>query len=73
MFRIPASFYVLLSHNQSQRGKRQGKSPMAWAGLQNVPTLSQLFDQLAQTENVIPVPTDFFKVPKKCYPILADL
>lgn len=64
---------LVWNHHPFQRGKRQGKSPMAWAGLQNVPTLSQLFDQLAQTENVIPVPTDFFKVPKKCYPILADL
>jgi hypothetical protein len=60
---------LVWNHHPFQRGKRQGKSPMAWAGLHNVPTLAQLFDQLAQTENAIPAPADFFKVPKMCYPI----
>lgn len=64
---------LVWNHHPFQRGKRQGKSPMAWAGMHNVPTLAQLFDQLAQAENAIPVPTEFIKVPKKCYPISVGL
>jgi hypothetical protein len=64
---------LLWNHHPFQRGKRRDKSPMAWAGLENVPTLAQLFDQLVQPERAIPLSTEFFKVPEKCYPIYADL
>lgn len=64
---------LVWNHHPFQRGKRRGKSPMAWAGMQNVPTLSQLFDQLAQVEKAIPVPAESLKVPQKCYPISVGL
>ena len=58
------------NHHVFQRSsKRQGKSPLELAGLEKVPTLSELFDWLAKTEKPIPTPTEFFKVPEKCYPI----
>jgi hypothetical protein len=46
---------------------------MAWAGFEDAPTLSGLFDRLVESERPIPLPADFFKVPKKCYPILVEL
>ena len=57
------------NHHIFQRGKRQGKSPMALAGLENVPSLPKLFDQLSRSEKPVPVSVDFFKVQEKCYPI----
>src|SRR3990170_591923 len=57
------------NHHPFQRGKRQGKSPMALAGFEDAPTLSALFDRLTKTEKTILVPAEFFKVPQKCYPI----
>jgi hypothetical protein len=60
------------NHHPFQRGKRQGKSPMAWAGFEDAPSLSQLFDRLVEREKPIPLPVDFFKVPKKCYPISVE-
>ena len=64
---------LLWNHHPFQRGKRQGMSPMALAGLDHVPTLSELFDRLAETKKAIPVPAEFFKVLQKCYPISAML
>jgi hypothetical protein len=55
---------VVWNHHVFQRGKRQGKSPMQAAGLENVPSLSSLFDWLANTEKPCPAPPEFFKVPK---------
>ena len=60
---------LLWNHHPFQRGKRQGKSPMALAGFEDAPTLSALFDRLTKTEKAIPVSAEFFKVPQKCYPI----
>lgn len=58
------------NHHIFQRSsKRQGKSPLELAGLEKVPTLSELFDWLALTEKPIPAPIEFFKVPEMCYPI----
>jgi len=55
---------LVWNHHVFQRGKRQGKSPMEWAGLEHVPTLSNLFDWLANTEKLCPAPPEFFKVQK---------
>jgi hypothetical protein len=55
---------LVWNHHVFQRGKRQGKSPMQWTGLENIPTLSSLFDWLADTEKPYPAPSEFFKVPK---------
>jgi hypothetical protein len=55
---------LVWNHHVFQRGKRQGKSPMQAAGLENVPSLSSLFDWLAKTEKPSPAPSEFFKVPK---------
>jgi len=64
---------LLWNHHVFQRGKRQGKSPIELAGLENVPALPELFDRLTMTEKSIPLPAHFFKVPKKCYPISINL
>ena len=64
---------LLWNHHPFQRGKRRGKSPLALAGIENVPTLSELFAQLAFTKKAIPVAPEFFKVQHKCYPITAML
>jgi hypothetical protein len=61
------------NHHPFQRGKRQGKSPLALAGLEDAPTLAELFDRLVGKEPPIPAPDWFFKVPQKCYPISASL
>lgn len=55
---------LVWNHHVFQRGKRQDKSPMQWAGLENVPSLSSLFDWLADTEKPTPLPSEFFKVQK---------
>jgi hypothetical protein len=55
---------LVWNHHVFQRGKRQGKSPMQWAGLENVPSLSSLFDRLADSQKPSPAPSEFFKVPK---------
>jgi hypothetical protein len=55
---------LVWNHHVFQRGKRQGKSPMELAGLENVPALSQLFDHLLKVEKAIPVPAEYFKVQK---------
>jgi len=51
---MPAWLLPLLqlvwNHHVFQRGKRQGKSPMEQAGLENVPALSSLFTWLAHTQ-----------------------
>lgn len=60
---------LVWNHHVFQRGKRQGKSPLELAGLVDVPALPSLFDRLTETNESIPVPADFFKVPEKCYPI----
>jgi hypothetical protein len=60
---------LIWNHHIFQRGKRQGKSPMALAGLENVPSLPKLFDLLSRSEKPVPVSADFFKVQEKCYPI----
>jgi hypothetical protein len=62
---------LVWNHHVFQRGKRQGKSPMELAGIENVPALSDLFDWLAKPKKSIPVTAEFFKVPEKCYPISA--
>jgi hypothetical protein len=64
---------VVWNHHPFQRGKRQGQSPLALAGVEEVPTLAQLFDRLASREQPIPAPDWFFKVPQKCYPISTTL
>jgi hypothetical protein len=56
---------LLWNHHPFQRGKRRGKSPMAWAGLEHVPTLAQLFDQLVQPEKAISLPNDFLRCQKR--------
>lgn len=74
---VPAWLLPLLqavwNHHPFQRGKRQGKSPLAFAGLENAPTLGEFFDRLVGEEQPIPAPDWFFKVPQKCYPISATL
>lgn len=74
---IPAWLLPLLqvvwNHHPFQRGKRQGKSPLAWAGVEDVPTLAELFNRLVGMEQLTPVPDGFFKVPQKCYPISLDI
>jgi len=73
---IPAWLLPLLqlvwNHHVFQRGKRQGKSPMEWTGLEKVPALSSLFKWLADPQKPLPVSAEFFKVPEKCYPILVE-
>jgi hypothetical protein len=74
---MPAWLLPLLqavwNHHPFQRGKRQGKSPLAWAGVKEAPTLAELFDRLVGKEKPIPAPDWFFKVPQKCYPISVDI
>lgn len=36
------------NHHPFQRGKRQGKSPLEWAGVEDVPTLSDAFNTLLE-------------------------
>jgi len=36
------------NHHPFQRGKRQGKSPLEWAGVEDVPTLSEAFTTLLE-------------------------
>ena len=73
---MPAWLLPLLqlvwNHHVFQRGKRQGKSPMEWTGLEKVPALSSLFKWLADPQKPLPVSAEFFKVPEKCYPILVE-
>ena len=57
------------NHHPFQRGKRQGKSPLALAGVEDAPTLAELFDRLVGRKQPSPAPEWFFKVPQKCYPI----
>ncbi len=52
------------NHHIFQRGKRQGSSPMALAGLHSAPSLSELFDQLACSKNPVPVSADFLRCRK---------
>jgi len=42
---------LLWNHHTFQRGKRAGKSPLAWAGVADVPALSQVLDQLLGPES----------------------
>jgi hypothetical protein len=57
---MPAWLLPLLqlvwNHHPFQRGKRQGKSPMEWAGLEQVPTLAGLFDRLIEPGQACPTP-----------------
>jgi hypothetical protein len=46
---------------------------MTLAGLDDAPSLSELFDQLVSSHNFVPVSADFFKVQEKCYPISEGL
>jgi hypothetical protein len=55
---------LVWNHHVFQRGKRQGKSPMEWAGLENVPALSTLFDELTNSKKPNLAPPDFIKVQK---------
>ena len=55
---------LVWNHHRFQRGKRQGKSPLEWAGIEYPPSLSELFDQLAVANMPISDLPDFFKVPK---------
>lgn len=70
---IPAWLLPLLqafwNHHPFQRGKRRGKSPLAWAGLEPVPSLSQWIDSLLPFPQVVDPDRWVFKVPEKCYPI----
>ncbi len=64
---------LIWNHHVFPRGKRQGQSPLALAGLENVVSLSAQLDQLTQSEKPAPVSADFFKVQEKCYPISVGL
>ena len=55
---------LVWNHHVFQRGKRQGKSPMQLAGLENVPALADLFDRLTSVEKPIPLPVDFVRCRK---------
>jgi hypothetical protein len=55
---------LVWNHHVFQRGKRQGKSPMEWAGLEHVPALSTLFDYLTNSQKPNLAPPDFIKVQK---------
>lgn len=55
---------LVWNHHIFQRGKRQGKSPMALAGLENALSLSELLDQLIQSGKSIPVSADFLRCKK---------
>ena len=55
---------LVWNHHVFQRGKRQGKSPMEWAGFDNVPALSALFDHLTNSQRPSLVQPDFIKVQK---------
>ena len=55
---------LVWNHHVFQRGKRQGNSPMALAGLENVPALSDLFDQLTTAQKPIPIPVDLLRCQK---------
>jgi hypothetical protein len=59
---------LVWNHHAFQRGKRQGKSPMAWAGFENVPDLSTLFDYLTKSQKPNPVSADFIRVQKSVTP-----
>jgi hypothetical protein len=61
------------NHHVFQRGKRHGSCPMALAGLENVPSLTELFDHLTQPDHYFSLSADFFKVQEKCYPISVGL
>jgi hypothetical protein len=65
---MPAWLLPLLqlvwNHHIFQRGKRQGKSPMEWAGFENAPPLSTLFDYLTNSQKPSLAPADFIKVQK---------
>jgi len=63
---------LVWNHHIFQRGKRQGKSPMELAVVENVPALSDLFDWLVEIEKPIPVSTEFTKVPEMYYPISME-
>ena len=63
---------LVWNHHIFQRGKRQGKSPMELAVVENVPALSDLFNWLVESEKPIPVSTEFIKVPEMCYPISVE-
>ena len=52
------------NHHLFQRGKRQGKSPLALAGLDNVLALPELFDRLTRTDIPIPISVDFLRCQK---------
>jgi len=55
---------LVWNHHVFQRGKRQGKSPMEWAGFENVPALSTLFDYLTNFQKPNLAQPDFIKVQK---------
>lgn len=55
---------LVWNHHVFQRGKRQGKSPMEWAGFDNVPALSTLLDYLTNSHKPNLAPLDFIKVQK---------
>jgi hypothetical protein len=55
---------LVWNHHVFQRGKREGKSPMEWAGFENVPDLSSLFDSLTKAEKPSPVSPNFFNLRK---------
>jgi hypothetical protein len=66
-------FQLTWNHHVFQRGKRQGCRPMTLAGLDDGPSLSELFNQFVYLQNSVPVPVDLFKVQEKCYPIHVGL
>lgn len=61
------------NHHTFQWGKRQGRSLLALAGVEDTPGLAELFDRLVGVGPPIPAPDWFLKVPQKCYPISATL
>lgn len=73
---MPAWLLPLLqavwNHHPFQRGKRQGKCPLALAGVKDAPILAEFFDRLVGKQQPIPVLDWIFKVPQKCYPISVE-
>jgi hypothetical protein len=71
---LPAWLLALLqafwNHHPFQRGKRQGHSPLALAGIQPGLSLSAWIDQLlAPDQQAADTSRCLFKVQEKCYPI----
>jgi len=52
---LPPLLQLVWNHHKFERGKRKDNSPMALAGVADVPTLSQLFDRLLGCGQTTPI------------------